>query len=80
MLYLFPSFSLNSFGELRDVGDSGRLKCLHGKVDTTISCVCTCTVGSSQCPGCMVYGPCAMTACHDLSIVIYISVDSFALI
>ena len=30
----------NSSGELGDVGDGGRLKCLHGKVDTTISCVC----------------------------------------
>ena len=24
----------------RGVGDSGRLRCLHGKVDTTISCMC----------------------------------------
>ena len=27
----------NSSGELRDVGDGGRLRCLHGKVDITIS-------------------------------------------
>ena len=33
---------------------------LHGKVDTTILCMCTCSVGSTQCPGCVVYG--AMTA------------------
>ena len=31
----------NSSGELGDVGDGGRLRCLHGKVDTTISCMCT---------------------------------------
>ena len=31
----------NSFGELGDVADGDRLRCLHGKVDTTISCVCT---------------------------------------
>ena len=29
----------NSSGELGDVGDGGRLRCLHGKVDTTISCM-----------------------------------------
>ena len=45
------------------VGDGGRmLMCLHGKVDTAISCVCTCTVGSAQCSGCVVYGPSAMAA------------------
>ena len=38
-------------------GGGGRLRCLHSKVDTTISCVCTCTVDSAQCSGCMVYGP-----------------------
>ena len=27
----------NSSGELGNVGDGGRLRCLHGKVDTTIS-------------------------------------------
>lgn len=27
-----------------DVGDSGRLRHLHSKVDTTIQCECTCTV------------------------------------
>ena len=53
----------NSSGELGDVGDGGRLRCLHGKVDTIISCMCTCTVGSAQCSGCvMVYGPGAMAA------------------
>ena len=30
----------NSSGELGDVGDSSRLRCLHGKVDTTIFHVC----------------------------------------
>ena len=48
--------------ELGDVGDGGRLRCLHGKVDTTISCMCTCSVGSTQCSGCVVYGPRAMAA------------------
>ena len=52
----------NSFGELGDVGDGDRLRCLHGKVDTTISCLCTCSVGSAQCSGCVVYGPGAMAA------------------
>ena len=31
------SQSQTSSGELGDVGDGGRLRCLHGKVDTTIS-------------------------------------------
>ena len=44
------------------VWDGGRLRCLHGKVDTTISCMCTCSVGSAQCSGCVVYGPGAMAA------------------
>ena len=35
----------NSSGKLGDVGDGGSLRCLHGKVDTTISCTCTCIVG-----------------------------------
>ena len=48
--------------ELGDVGDSGKLRCLHGKVDTTISYLYTCTVGSAQRSGCMVYGPSAMSA------------------
>ena len=30
----------NSSGELGDVGDGGRLRCLHGKVDTTILRMC----------------------------------------
>ena len=47
-------------GELGDVGDGGRLRCLHGKVDTAISCMCTCTVGSAQCSGCVVYDPSAV--------------------
>ena len=50
----------------------GRLKCLHGKVDTTISCVCTCTVGSTQCSGCMVYGLSAMAAIYVLLLIIII--------
>ena len=33
-------------------------------VGTTISFVCTCTVGSTQCSRCIVYGPSAMAACH----------------
>ena len=53
----------NSAGELGDVGDGGRLRCLHGKVDTTINlCMCACIVGSAQCSGCVVYGPGAMAA------------------
>ena len=52
----------NSSGELGDVGDGGRLRCLHGKVDTTISCMCTCSVGSTQCSGCVVYGLGTMAA------------------
>ena len=45
----------NASGELGDVGGGG-------KVDTTISCTCTCSVGFAQCSGCMVYGPGAMAA------------------
>ena len=46
-----------------DVGDGGRLRCLHGKVDTTINlCMCACIVGSAQCSGCVVYGPDAVSA------------------
>ena len=52
----------NSSGELGDVGDCGRLRCVHGNVDTTISCVCTCIVGSAQCSGCVVYGTNDMAA------------------
>ena len=52
----------NSTGEVGDVGDGDRLRCLHGKVDTTISCMFICSVGSTQCSGCMVYGPGAMAA------------------
>ena len=44
----------NSSGELGDVGDGGRLRCLHGKVDTTISCMFRCSVGSTQCSWCVV--------------------------
>ena len=74
-MYLFPervtydenlsvpqSQCQNASGELGDVGGGGRLRCLHGKVDTIISCMCTCSVGSAQCSGCMVYGPGAMAA------------------
>ena len=50
----------NSSWELEDVGDSGRLSSLHGNVDTTISCTCTCSVASAQCSGCVVCGPGAM--------------------
>ena len=53
-----------------DVGDGGRLRCLYGKVDTTISCVCTCSVGSTQCSECVVYGPGTMaTICVLLLLV-----------
>ena len=30
-----------SSGKLGNVGDGGRLRCLHGMVDTTILCMCT---------------------------------------
>ena len=50
-----------SSGELGDVWDSGRLRCLHGKINTTILCMCTCSVGSAQCSGCVVYGPDAIS-------------------
>ena len=52
----------NSSGELGDVGDGGRLRCVHGNVDTTLSCVCTCIVGSAQFSGCVIYGTSAMAA------------------
>ena len=70
-VYIYGSVLLHSIlvtisqaqsGELGDVGDGGRLRCLHGKVDTTISCMCTYSVGSAQCSGCVVYGPGAMAA------------------
>ena len=49
--------------ELRDVGDSGRLRCIcMVTVDTTISCMCACIVGSAQCSGCVIFGPGAMAA------------------
>ena len=50
------SQSQKSSGELGDVGDGGRLRCLYGKVDTTIPC----TVGSAQCSRCVVYGTSAI--------------------
>ena len=34
--------SQNMSGKLVDVGDCGRLRCLQGKADTNISCVCVC--------------------------------------
>ena len=52
----------NSSGKLGEVGDGGKSRCLHGKVDTTISCMCTCIVGSAQCSGCMIYCPGAMAS------------------
>ena len=61
-LSVLQSQCRNSSGELGDVGDGDRLRCLHGKVDTTISCMCTCSVGSAQCSGCVVYGPGALAA------------------
>ena len=39
-----------------------RLRCLHGKISNRILCVCTCTVGSSQCSRCVVYSPGAVAA------------------
>ena len=44
------------------VRNGGRLRRLHGKADTTISRVCTCTVSSAQCSGSVVYGHSAMAA------------------
>ena len=66
-------------GELGDfVGGGGRLRCLHGKVDTTISCMCTCSVGSAQCSGCVVYGPGAMAAIWVLLLLLLVgSVPSY---
>ena len=61
-LSVLQSQCQNSSGELGDVGDGGRLRYLHYKVDTTISCMCTCSFGSAQCSGCVVYGPGAMAA------------------
>ena len=52
----------SSSEELGDVEDCGRLRCLHGKVNTTISYICTCSFGSAQCSGYMLYGPGAMAA------------------
>ena len=51
----------NASGELGDVVDGSGLRCLHGKVNTTISCMCTCNFDSIQCFGCVVYGPGAIT-------------------
>ena len=45
------SLCQNASEEPGDVGGGGRLRCLHGKVDTTISCMCTCRVGSTSVPG-----------------------------
>ena len=59
------SKSQTSSGELGDVGDGGRLRCLHGKADTNLSCVCTCTDESPQCSGCVVYDLSAMAAIRD---------------
>ena len=33
---------------------------LHFIIIIIISCMCTCSVGSAQCSGCVVYGPGAM--------------------
>ena len=72
----------NSSGELGDVGDDGRLRCLHGKVHTTISCMCTCSVGSAQCSGCVVYGPgvmaaiCTLGFCSFMGCTIFIFSDA----
>ena len=38
MMKIPQSQCQNSAGELGDVGDGGRFRCLHGKVDTTLSC------------------------------------------
>ena len=56
-----PSVRIH-LGNWGGVGDGGRLRCLHDKIDTTISCMCTCSVGSAQRSGCVVYGPGAMAA------------------
>ena len=39
-ILVFYSHVLEFIWELGDVGEGGRLRCLHSKVDTTISCVC----------------------------------------
>ena len=54
-------------GELGDVQDGGRLRYMHGKVDTTISCTCTISVGYTQCSGCGLWPWCY--GCH-LSVII----------
>ena len=53
-----PSVRIH-LGNWGDVGDGGRLRCLRGKVDTTISCMCA---DSAQCSGCVIYGPSAIAA------------------
>ena len=50
----------NSSAELGDVGDSGRLRCLHGKVDTPFHVCVHVAFSPAQCSGCVVYGPGAM--------------------
>ena len=40
-LGFMTKISQNSSGELGDAGGGSRFRCLHGKVDTTISCMCT---------------------------------------
>ena len=45
---------------LGDVGDGGRY--LQGKAHTNISCICTCTLGCTNCSGCVVYDPSATAA------------------
>ena len=57
----FHSSSLRVW-ELRDVGECGRLRCLHDRVDTTI-----CVHAPPQCSGCVVYGPSAMAAIQVLA-------------
>ena len=63
-----------SSGGLGDVGDGGKLRCLHGKVNTTISCMCTCSVVFAQCSGCVVYGLGAMAAMHKCYYFFYTTV------
>ena len=67
-------------GDLRDVGDGSRWRCLHGKADTTVSCECTCAVVSVQCAGCMVYGPsansCLVSRERSVLFLVYLNVYS----
>ena len=42
-----------------DIGEGGRLRCIHGKVYTPLFQVSMCTIGSTRCYG-LVYDPSIM--------------------